>query len=96
MTQIQVSVEGGGGLETYVLPSPHVLISVVFPVEGCLERLHNPVILRDHCMYRQCKSKIVILQEVQMPLPQCSKCRMHMPEARLWRHRHTARCDRAM
>ena len=46
-------------------------------------------------MYRHWKYKIDILQEVPIPLLRCNQCGMHMPEARLWRHIHTAMGNRA-
>ena len=39
-----------------------------------------------------CKSKVVILQERQEPLPWCDKCGMHMRAAILFKHRQSDKC----
>ena len=85
---------GGGGPETYVVSFPQALKSVACPVDGCPERAHNPVRLRENFMYWHWKAKISILQEGLAPLPQCDQYGMHMPVSRMWIHKRTDRRER--
>ena len=47
-------------------------------------------------MYLHWKSKVAIMQEVLEPLPQCEQCGIHMPAARLFKHRQSENCHKAM
>ena len=46
-------------------------------------------------MYRHWKSKVAIMQEGPEPLPRCDKCGIHMPAARIFKHRHMDNCNKA-
>ena len=87
---------GGRRLDMYVVTFPRMLKSVAFLVDGLPERTHNPGRLMEKCMYRHRNSKIVIIQEILTPIPQCDQFRMHMLETRLGRHSQTTRCNRTM
>ena len=50
------------GPETYVVSFPRVLTSVIFPVEGYLERENKLGRLMEHFMYRHWKQQIPIQQ----------------------------------
>ena len=61
MKQTRRSDVRGGVPETYMVYLSHVLKSVVWLVDGCTVRAHNPGIIREHFMYIHQKSKVVIL-----------------------------------
>ena len=73
---------------------PQVLKLVVFLVDVFLERVNNPVRLMEQFIYRNWKSKVAVLQEGQELLPRCDHCGMHIPEARMIKHRQTKRCNK--
>ena len=52
--------------------------------------------LRENLMYQHWKLKVYIMQEGPEPLPRCEKCGMHMPEARIFKHRQTDKCNKTM
>ena len=64
---------GGGGLEVYKVLFPRIQKSVECPVEGCPAKEKTPGRLREHFMFRHCKSKVAILQEGPEPLPRCDQ-----------------------
>ena len=74
----------GGGSETYVVSLLQILKSVECPVEGCPARANNPGRLRYHFMYRHCKAKVAIIQEVLKPLMRYNQCGMYMHAARIF------------
>ena len=78
---------GGVGPETYVVSLPLVIKSVDCLVKISLARAHNMGRLRENFMYQYWKANIAILQEGLTPLPWCDHCDMHMPSARLYRHK---------
>ena len=45
-------------------------------------------------MYRHWKSKVAIMQEGPEPQPRCEECGMHIPEARLFKHRQMDKCSK--
>ena len=63
-------------------------------MEGCPERAKYTGRLREDFMYRYWKSKVVIMQERSGPLAQCDQCGMHIPAARIFKHRYTEKCSR--
>ena len=64
-------------------------------MEGCPARAKNLGILREHFMYRHCKSKVAIFHEVPGTLPRCDQCGLHMPAARIFKHWHSDNCNKA-
>ena len=90
-----MDVEGGGS-DIYKVSFPRIIKSVECPVEGCPARAKTPGRLRKHLMYRHWNSEVAIMQEGTEPLPQCEQCGMHMPTARILKHRQSNKCYKAM
>ena len=86
---------GGERPETYKVLLPRIWKSLECPVEGCLARSNTLGILRENFMYLHWKSKVDIMQERTEPLPQWDQCGMYMPEARIFKHRQTDKCNKA-
>ena len=86
---------GGGGLEIHKVSFPQIFKSVECPVEGCPDMAKPPERLRDNFMYRHWKSKSAISEEGLELLPCCDKCGMHMPTARIFKHRKLDNCHKA-
>ena len=87
-TDIDQGVDvGRGGLEKYVVLFSWVLKLVGCPVDVCLARVNNLGIIRVYFMYWNWKANVAIIQEGPESLPMCLHCGMHMPEARLIKHR---------
>ena len=51
--------------------------------------------MKDNFMYQHWKSKMAIMQEGTEPLPPCDRCGMHMPVARIFKHRKSDKCHKA-
>ena len=73
---------------------PRILKLVDCPVEGCPAKSKKPGRLREHFMFRHCKSKVVILQEVPEPLPQCDQCGMHMQVDIIFKYQQSDKCHK--
>ena len=58
-------------------------------------RGNPPGRLREHFMYCHWKAKVEIIQVGTKPLPRCDQCSMHMPVARILRHRYMDKCNKA-
>ena len=76
-----------------MLSSPWVLKMMRCPVTGFLSVVHSAGRLREHFMYRQFFSRIVVVQEGKEPLPRCDLCNMHMSVGRLIKHHNMKQCD---
>ena len=95
LTQTRGVDVGGGGLETYVVFFPRILKSVKYLVEGCPAQKNKPGSIREHFMYLHWKAKVVIVQEGPKTLPRCDQCRMNIPASRLFKQRHSNKCNKA-
>ena len=45
-------------------------------------------------MYQHWTLKVAIMQEGLEPLPRCDQFRMHIPEANIFTHRQTDKCNK--
>ena len=79
---------------TYVVSFPRVLKLVKCPVPGCLEVVHSAGQLRENFMYRNFRSQVVVVQEVEELLPRCDLCGMQMPAGRLVKNLRTQRYNK--
>ena len=80
---------GGRGSKNYVVSFPLILKLVEYLVEGCTERAKKPGRIREHFIYRHWKAKVEIVLEGLVLLTRCEYCGMHIPKARLFKHRKT-------
>ena len=64
-------------------------------MEGCPARAKKPGRLRENFMFRHWKLRVAILQEEPEPLLQCDQCGMHVPAARIFKHRQLDTCNKA-
>ena len=85
----------GGGPEIYKVSLPRILKSVECPLERCPARAKKTGRLREHFMYQHWKSRVAIMQEEPEPFPRCDQCGIHIPEARLFKHRQLDKCHKA-
>jgi hypothetical protein len=58
------------------------------PIPACYGRFKHPTGLRKHFMTHHPHDTVCILEEGGQPLPQCSKCNMHLPYSTLNGKRH--------
>ena len=94
LPQVRGVEVGGGVLEVYKVSFSCILKSVDCPVEVCPAKAKTPGRLREHFLFRHCKSKVAILQEGPEPLPRCDQCGMHMQAARLFKYWQSEKCHK--
>ena len=78
---------------TYVVYFPRVLQLVRCPVPGCPAVAHSLGSMCEHFMFQHFRSRIVVVQEGNEPLPRCDLCGMHIPEGGVIKNRRMAQCD---
>ena len=87
------SATGGGETQTYRIEFPTKGVTKGCPVEGCPGRAGTWTAMRIHFCLRHFRDIVIILEEVNLPHPRCSRCDMLVPWRALnGKHHATAMC----